>query len=134
MDRNDWDDLNRREAAWERMEAKQSQHTPGPWRSCPAEWWTIEANRYASHDEPLATVHIAAGRKEEAQANARLMVASPALADALREIIRRAPATEPEYDDWGGDTEDAETWGQSAGLWEAAQIAREALRKAGLDD
>jgi hypothetical protein len=55
------------------------------------------------------------------------------LVAALLEIIERAPETEPEYEDWGGDTEDAETWGQSAGLWEAAEIARGALRAAGLD-
>jgi hypothetical protein len=60
-------------------------------------------------------------------------IAEP-LASALREIIRRAPDQEPEYQEWGGDTEDAETWGQSAGLWEAAQIARAALHSAGLPE
>jgi hypothetical protein len=67
------------------------------------------------------------------EAAAGLEEAPSQLVTALREIIRRAPDQEPEYQDWGGDTEDAETWGQSAGLWEAAEIAREALRAAGLD-
>lgn len=49
--------------------------------------------------------------------------------EALHEIVRRAPEEEPEYSDWGGDTEDAEVWGQSAGLWEAAQIARAAIKE-----
>ena len=49
------------------------------------------------------------------------------LEKAAREVIALAPAKEPEYQDWGGDTEGAETWGIATGLWEAAQRLRAAL-------
>jgi hypothetical protein len=46
---------------------------------------------------------------------------------ALGRIAADAPESEPEYDDWGGDTERAETWGGDQEHWRLAQIAREAL-------
>jgi hypothetical protein len=48
---------------------------------------------------------------------------------ALRQIIRQAPSSQPEYEEWGGDTEKAEGWGQEQGWWQASQVAR-----SGLDD
>lgn len=53
--------------------------------------------------------------------------ASGILRDALEKIASEAPIEEPEYDDWGGDTEDAERWGLAAGAYPLGVIAREAL-------
>lgn len=50
--------------------------------------------------------------------------------NAMRDALRRISALqtrEPDYDDWGGDTEEAETWGIEAGRFEAAKIARSVL-------
>ena len=47
----------------------------------------------------------------------------------LREIVRDAPETEPEYGDWGGDTECAERWGSAQEHWRLAELARAALAK-----
>lgn len=49
------------------------------------------------------------------------------LRDALRKIIADAPEAEPEYGDWGGDTERAETWGSEHEEWRIAQLIRRAL-------
>lgn len=49
------------------------------------------------------------------------------LRSALTEIGINAPAEEPEYDDWGGDTERAEQWGMNEAWWVAGGIARRAL-------
>lgn len=50
--------------------------------------------------------------------------------EALRRIAEDAPNEEPEYGDWGGDTERAEQWGLRAAAWKAGQIARKALEGA----
>ena len=47
--------------------------------------------------------------------------------DAAREVVALAPEVEPEYEDWGGDSESAEVWGGLHGLWEAAAALRAAL-------
>jgi hypothetical protein len=57
----------------------------------------------------------------------RAEVAVSRLKVALALIMSDAPTTEPEYDDWGGDTERAETWGGEQEHWRLAQIARDAL-------
>ncbi len=49
------------------------------------------------------------------------------LVTALEKIAADAPLEEPEYEDWGGDTEEAERWGMEHGAWTAAQTARRAL-------
>lgn len=51
--------------------------------------------------------------------------------DALVRIANNAPTEHPEYDDWGGDTEEAERWGIAAGEYELARIARAALEQLG---
>ena len=63
-------------------------------------------------------------------ANARLIAAAPEMLACLREIVRDAPETEPEYGDWGGDTERAERWGSAQEHWRLAELARAALAKA----
>ena len=63
-------------------------------------------------------------------ANARLIAAAPELLACLREIVRDAPETEPEYGDWGGDTERAERWGGDWEHWRLAELARAVLAKA----
>lgn len=57
----------------------------------------------------------------------RLRAENERLRKALEEIDQMAPVMEPEYDDWGGDTEAAENYGRESGLWDAGQIARVAL-------
>lgn len=47
--------------------------------------------------------------------------------EALEDIWRDAPEEEPKYDDWGGDTERAERWGQEHEHWRLARIARSAV-------
>lgn len=49
--------------------------------------------------------------------------------DALRKIDAEAPEAPPAYQDWGGDTEQAESWGINAGLYRAATIARKAIAR-----
>ncbi len=60
-------------------------------------------------------------------ANARLIAAAPEMLACLREIVRDAPETEPEYDSWGGDTERAERWGGDWEHWRLAELARVVL-------
>ena len=49
------------------------------------------------------------------------------LENCLQEVIRGAPEAEPEYKDWGGDTERAEIWGGTQEHWRIAEIVRKAL-------
>lgn len=51
-----------------------------------------------------------------------------ALLTILRELDAETPDEAPEYDEWGGDTEDAEKWGLSAGAYEVVSRFRPALR------
>ena len=49
------------------------------------------------------------------------------LENCLQQILQDAPELEPEYKDWGGDTERAEIWGGMQTHWEIAEIVREVL-------
>jgi hypothetical protein len=61
------------------------------------------------------------------EALVRAEIAVARLKVALAFIASGAPTEEPEYGDWGGDTERAETWGGEQEHWRLAQIARTAL-------
>ena len=49
---------------------------------------------------------------------------------ALKKVMQGAPPTEPDYQDWGGDTERAENYGAAQEHWRIAQIARAAIAAA----
>jgi hypothetical protein len=49
---------------------------------------------------------------------------------ATLETIAALQTEEPEYEEWGGDTEEAEQWGIAAGQFAAAEIARKAIKGA----
>ena len=100
-----------------------SAHTPGPWSTDPD----------VGHESvlgPDGTLTPKAPSLERCRANARLIAAAPEMLACLREIVRDAPETEPEYGDWGGDTERAERWGSAQEHWRLAELARAALAKA----
>lgn len=78
-----------------------------------------EKGHFGALDTPTDTT---SGGEREA-----LRAENERLRKALEEIDQMAPIMEPEYDDWGGDTEAAENYGHESGLWDAGQIARAAL-------
>lgn len=57
----------------------------------------------------------------------RLQEAAPALLEALEAIADGAVDEEPQYEDWGGDTERAEIWAGDHEHYRCAQIARAAI-------
>jgi hypothetical protein len=48
--------------------------------------------------------------------------------DALEKIAAAGPQIEPEAEDWGGNTEEAESYGYDRGLYDTGEIARAALK------
>ena len=80
-------------------------------------------NASADADRIVACVNACAGIEDPAAELARLR----RVEDAARAVVASAPEVEPEYEDWGGDTERAEVWGGLHGLWEAANALRAAL-------
>lgn len=53
----------------------------------------------------------------------------PAAIAQMLKALRAAPTTEPEYEDWGGDTEQAEMYGLAAGAYEVAINVRPGVRE-----
>ena len=96
-----------------------SAHTPGPWQAVD----TPDGIRIDGDGGTLA-------ERITWRPNASLIAAAPELLACLREIVRDAPETEPEYGDWGGDTERAERWGSAQEHWRLAELARASLAKA----
>lgn len=48
---------------------------------------------------------------------------------ALEKIAAAGPTEGPDYEDWGGSTEAAAGYGVELGLYQAAEIARAALKE-----
>lgn len=115
MDRTDWSDENARADAYRQMERRCGVLRPdGEGHPC---------CRAPGHDGPhdfYSKAPREAGQRGQEPPRETLLA-------GLHAIIRRAPAVEPAYDDWAGDTERAERWGQEQGLYEAARIARRTL-------
>ena len=109
-----------------------SAHTPGPWSTDPdvGHESVLGPDGILLADCSICTPTPEAASLERCRANARLIAAAPELLACLREIVRDAPETEPEYGDWGGDTERAERWGSAQEHWRLAELARAALAKA----
>ena len=66
-------------------------HTPGPWNLYGH--YTITSMHFDIADAALQQAHMAPG---EAQANARLIAAAPAMADLLR-MVGTIPSLKPKY-------------------------------------
>lgn len=87
-----------------------SKHTPGPWAtgySCESgstdgEYEVDIASHGGQKDVdggPFYPARAFGMGQEQADANARLIAAAPALAEALREVYQRLPAS-PEWAEW----------------------------------
>ncbi len=112
-----------------------SKHSEGPWARS-IQNGVIQDAEGESIGQAWATLR---GGNRQKQ-NWALMTAAPQLLEALQAIIALQPEEDPDTR-WSGDTppwahntaEDAWALGVSRGNWEAAKIAVEALKAAGVE-
>ena len=108
-------------------------HTPLPWKlEANGPGFNLTSPDRASHFCILIGME---GQPEgEHEANGHHIVhcvnTHPAILAVLEAVLLGAPPTEPEYQDWGGDTERAENYGAAQEHWRLAQIARAAIAAA----
>ena len=94
------------------------------------EQWTIAGwNGTIVNDSEGMTIAVFPGRTlSEAQANARIIAAAPAMLEALERIGRLTGAESPTEDELDG--EDALHYAEHLGRYDAAVIARAAIAQA----